>query len=66
VLPLIGAAAIVVPLYYLAKPGQSTPYDWFPYLALGLLAVALVYAVVLTRRDPGLGERVGSIVADAE
>jgi amino acid transporter len=66
VLPLIGAAAIVVPLYYLAKPGQATPYDWFPYLALGLLAVALVYAVVLTRRDPGLGERVGSIVADAE
>ena len=66
VLPLIGAAAIIVPLYYLAKPGQATPYDWFPYLALAVLAVALVYAVVLTRRDPGLGDRVGSIVADAE
>jgi amino acid transporter len=66
ILPLIGAAAIVVPLYYLAKPGQATPYDWFPYLALGVLAVAVLYAVVLTRRDPGLGERVGSIVADAE
>ncbi|WP_370385068.1 APC family permease [Catenulispora sp. GAS73] len=66
VLPLIGAAAIVVPLYYLAKPGQATPYDWFPYLALAVLVVALVYALVLVRRDPGLGERVGSIVADAE
>jgi len=66
VLPLIGAAAIVVPLYYLAKPGQATPYDWFPYLALAVLVVALVYALVLVRRDPGLGERVGAIVADAE
>lgn len=66
VLPVIGAAAIVVPLYYLAKPGQETPYDWFPYMALAVLAVALVYAVVLVRKDPELGERVGSIVADAE
>ena len=66
VLPLIGAAAIIVPLYYLAKPGQEQPYNWFPYLALGVLVVALAYALVLVRRDPGLGERVGSIVADAE
>src|SRR5579871_1442487 len=63
VLPALGAAAIIVPLYYLAKPGQATPYDWFPYLALGILAVAVVYALVLTRRDPGIGDRVGSIVA---
>jgi len=65
-MPVLGAAAIIVPLYYLAKPGQPTPYNWFPYAALGVLAVALVYAVILTRRDPALGERVGSIVADAE
>jgi amino acid transporter len=65
-LPVLGAAAIIVPLYYLAKPGQATPYDWFPYLALGILVASVVYALVLTRRDPGLGARVGSIVADAE
>lgn len=64
VLPGLGAAAILVPLYYLVKPGQPNPYDWFPYLALGILAAALVYAAVLVRRDPTLGERVGSIVAD--
>jgi amino acid transporter len=66
VLPALGAAAIIVPLYYLAKPGQAAPYDWFPYLALGILAAAVVYALVLTRRDPGIGDRVGSIVADVE
>jgi hypothetical protein len=26
--------------------------------------VAVIYALVLTRRDPAIGDRVGSIVAD--
>jgi len=64
VLPMLGALAIVIPLYYLLKPGQPAPYSWFPYLSLGLLAVSVVYALVLTRRDPALGERVGAVVAD--
>lgn len=64
VLPVLGAVAIVVPLYYLAKPGQVAPYDWFPYAALIVVVLAAIYAFVLSRRDPGLGERVGSIVAD--
>jgi amino acid transporter len=66
VLPVIGAASILVPLYYLAKPGQPAPLDWFPYIALGCLAVSVAYAVYLVRRDPTIGDRVGSIVADAE
>ncbi len=56
--------AIGVPVYYLVKPGQAAPYDWFPYAALAIVVVAVVYAWVLNRRDPGLGERAGSIVAD--
>lgn len=64
VLPVLGALTIIVPLYYLVKPGQPAPYSWFPYIALGILVAAVGYAVILTRRDPSLGERVGSIVAD--
>jgi amino acid transporter len=64
VLPLLGAAAIVVPLYYLSKPGQPSPYNVYPYVALAVLVLAVVYAVALVRRDPGLADRVGSIVAD--
>jgi amino acid transporter len=64
VLPVLGMAAIAVPVYYLCKPGQPDPYDWFPYLALGIVVASIVYAIVLTRRDPGLGDRVGSIIAD--
>ena len=64
VLPGLGALAIIVPLYYLAKPGQPTPYDWFPYAALFVVVVAAVYAIFLNRRDPELAGRVGSLVAD--
>ena len=34
VLPVLGMIAIGVPVYYLVKPGQAAPYDWFPYAAL--------------------------------
>ncbi|MEU4872593.1 APC family permease [Streptomyces sp. NPDC021608] len=66
VLPAVGALAVLVPLYYLAKPGQPAPYSWFPYAALAALLAAVGYAALLVRRDPGLAERVGSVVADAE
>src|ERR1700757_4855489 len=64
VLPALGVVAIAVPIYYLFKPGQADPYDWFPWVALGLITVAILYSIWLVRRDPGLGDRVGSIVAD--
>ncbi len=64
VLPVLGMIAIGVPVYYLFKPGQASPYDWFPYAALVVIVVSVRYAFLLSRRDPGLGDRVGSIVAD--
>jgi amino acid transporter len=64
VLPIIGLLLIAVPMYYLAKPGQPTPYDWFPWAALAFIVLAAVWATVLVSKDPGLGDRVGSIVAD--
>ena len=64
VLPFLGLIAIAVPLYYLSKPPQPQPYDWFPIAALAVILVSVVYAIMLVRRDPGVGERVGSIVAD--
>ena len=66
VLPLLGIAAIAFPLYELVKPGQPTPYDLFPYVTAAFIAVAIARALWLRRRDPGLAERVGSLVADAE
>jgi hypothetical protein len=51
-------------LHRAVRAAQHPHYSWFPYAALGILIVSVIYAAVLTRRDPGLGERVGSIVAD--
>ena len=64
ILPVLGMIVIAVPVYYLVKPGQMAPYDWFPYLALGIIVVAVIYGYVLNRRDPDLKNRVGSIIAD--
>ncbi len=64
VLPVLGMIAIGVPVYYLCKPGQPAPYDWFPYAALVIVVIAVAYGYWLNRRDPALGDRVGSIVAD--
>jgi amino acid transporter len=65
-LPLLGALAIGYPLYELVKPGQPAPFSRYPYVALGVLVVAAVYRAIMLRRYPALGERVGSVVADAE
>ena len=64
VLPALGVIAIAIPIYYLFKPPIPQPYFWFPYVGLGVVAVSIVYSIWLVRRDPGLGDRVGSIIAD--
>jgi hypothetical protein len=33
-------------------------------MALGVVVLAVAYASVLVKRDPAIGDRVGSIVAD--
>jgi amino acid transporter len=66
VLPLLGALAIGYPLYQLVKPGQPKPFDQYPLIALGVIVAAALYGGVVYRRDRTLGERVGSIVADAD
>jgi amino acid transporter len=65
-LPLVGAAAIGYPLYELVKPGRPAPYDHYAAIAGGVVLVALIWAAITYARDPTLGERVGSIVADAD
>ena len=64
VLPIVGVAIIIVPIYYLCKPPLTAPYSWYPWMALGAVILAVIYASVLVRRDPTVGDRVGSLVAD--
>ena len=51
VLPLLGVAALVVPFVSLCTPGQPSPYDAFPFVALGVVVAAFVAGrVVVARR----------------
>ena len=66
ILPILGVLAIGFPLWGLIQPGQPAPANLFPWISLGIVVVALIYAIILTRRDRTLGERVGSVIADRE
>jgi hypothetical protein len=59
-------AVIALPLYYLAKPGQPQPFNWYPYAALVAIVVSFIYASVLVAKDKTVGDRVGSLVADED
>jgi amino acid transporter len=64
ILPLVGTAVMALPLWGLVEPGQPWPFNIFPWVALGVLVLAIVYGVIIARRSPGLAHRIGSYVAD--
>jgi len=66
VVPLLGSALMLLPLYGLVEPGQPYPFNLYPSLVLGLLAMAALYGAILARRAPELVQRIGSYVADNE
>jgi amino acid transporter len=55
VLPTVGSAVLIVPFIELCAPGQPSPYDVFPYLALALVLLAAVIAWIVVRRNPSAG-----------
>lgn len=51
VVPLVGIIVMLWSLWALIAPGQPAPFSWFPYFTLGVIAVSVVYALWLGRRD---------------
>lgn len=64
VLPLVGTLVLIFPLWGLVEPGQAWPFNIFPWVALGVLILALIYGAIVARLSPELTKRVGSYVAD--
>jgi amino acid transporter len=54
-LPTVGSAVLMVPFVELCEPGQPSPYNLFPFVALGLVVVAAAVAWVVVRRHPSTG-----------
>jgi amino acid transporter len=55
VVPTLGSAVLIVPFIELCQPGQPSPYNTFPFLALGVLVVAAAVAGVVVHRHPSTG-----------
>ncbi len=66
ILPILGVLAIGFPLWGLVQPNQPAPFNLFPWISLAVIVLSVIYAFILSQRDPTLGDRVGSIVADRE
>jgi amino acid transporter len=62
--PVLGALALIVPFLELCKPGQPSPYDVFPYLALAIAVAATVIGVLTGRRHPSTGAGEGIPASD--
>lgn len=52
--PVIGTAIWLVPLWGALQPGQPFPFNIYPVLAAGLIALAALYALLIGRRSIGL------------
>ena len=63
-LPAVGTLVMLLPLWGLVQPGQPWPFNVFPWIALGVLALSVVYGLVIARGSPGLAARIGAYVAD--
>jgi amino acid transporter len=59
-IPVLGAAALVIPFVELFKPGQPAPYSWFPYAGLATIVAAAAIAPVIARRHPARGDSSGA------
>lgn len=63
--PILGSAVLVVPFVELCEPGQPSPYDGFPYVALAVVAAAVAIAGVVVRRHPLTGSTESGAAAEA-
>jgi amino acid transporter len=59
-IPLLGSLTLLVPFVELCKPGQPAPYSEFPFIALAIVAIAVVYAAIVVHVRPLTGSGEGT------
>lgn len=64
VLPITGTLVMLFPLWGLIQPGQAWPFNIFPWIALGVLVLSILYGIAIARSSPELARRIGAYVAD--
>jgi amino acid transporter len=66
ILPILGIVALAYPLYFVAKPGQSYPYNLVPYVVLVWIVLGLATYFYFRANSPGKLAAVGSVLAEEE
>jgi amino acid transporter len=61
-LPVAGTLIMLFPLWGLIQPGQTWPFNVFPWIALGVFVLSILYGVVIVRLSPELGRRISAPV----
>ncbi len=61
--PALAALALIIPFVELCHPGQPAPYDYFPFLALAIVALAGVIGLIVVRRRPSTGAGEGTALS---
>ena len=64
IVPILGIAFLILPMWGLIQPGQPAPFNLFPWIILAVLMIGFIYAFFRHRQVPDLEQRVGSIIAD--
>ncbi|GCE22424.1 APC family permease [Dictyobacter kobayashii] len=62
--PLIGIAALILPIYGFFAPNQAAPYNSFGWIFLALIIISIAWAAYILVARPEATSKIGSIVAD--
>lgn len=66
IIPVAGVAALLYPLWSVAKPGQSWPYSLVPWIAVAWIVIGTVLYLVFRRTSPEKIAAIGTFVAEED
>lgn len=64
VVPILGVAALAYPLWSVAQPGQSYPYNLVPYIAIGWIVLGAIVYFYFRARSPEKLTKLGAFLAE--
>ena len=64
VIPVIGLLVLCYSFWSLIEPGQPAPFNYFPYIVLGLVVLSVVYAIWLGRRNRAVLDAASQTLAE--
>ncbi len=64
VMPIISTLTLLYPLWGMIEPGQPKPFNYFPYIVLTYLVLAVAYAIFASSTNKDFASNVGTVIAD--